>query len=613
VLLKVWISQRGFRTGYDSIDGHEASMIAAFLCASKRILSQMTPLMAFTAVLKFISETDFSKDTFSLNVREGGASFLASLGDTARPAAVLLLPVGVDADEACDGIVTETTVHYNILWHWSESSLSLLQDSARSSLHLIQNDSGSTENLFRDLLMQKSNFFEHYDLLFHFPVFSKRALLNWSEQNSSVSSEELRKKTQEALCDLTEWENATSSAIAVLNEALGSRVLSIRALYAPLSVKESDIKTHPLAAHSPRSIFSSIEPVWSPSETEPAESSASFDENGILCYATIGLVMNRENAHQRVTRGPFAEDTEKCERFRQFWGAKSQLRRFHDGSIVEACVWGSATQQASNQVPRGESIITEIVNYILRRHLPMYCGDEHCLDARCIRAVSNQLDFFLPASADVKSGLLITASTDVFQPNADAATLCRRAVEVVDQLRSIVASKLDGLPLGIESFVVMSPELRYTSFYPPSRHPLVVSAGGEGKDDIKANSKRRITKAVQVFPCVLNLQRSGRWPSDLVALRKIKTAMLLRIGDNLKEQFQIRSIPSQDYLDVFFHGYIFRFRLYTENEVMLLLPNIAAFRRVTGVTETEASTFSVVDLKGNKQVEITYEADQLVR
>lgn len=613
VLLKVWISQRGFRTGYDSMDAHEASMIAAYLCASKRILSQMTPLMAFTAVLKFISEADFSKEAHSFNVREGGASFVAALGDASRPAAMLLLPVGADADEACDGVVTESTVHYNLLWHWSESSLSILQQFARSSLRLIQNDSGSTENLFRDLFMTKSNFFESYDLFFHFPVFSSHSLLNWSEQES-FGSEELRKKTQEALCDLTAWENATSSAIATLSEALGSRVSSIKALFSPLSSKHSEGKTQSLAAFSPHAIYSSVVPVWSLSDAEPGSLSSSFDENSIICYATVGLVMNRENAHQRVTRGPFAEDAEQCEKFRQFWGSKSQLRRFHDGSIVEACVWGSATQQASNQVPRGESIITEIVNYIMHRHLPMYCGNDSNSDARCIRAVCNQLDYFLPASTDVTTGQLISSSSsDVFQPVADAATLCRRAVEVVDQLRGIVASKLDGLALGIESFVVMSPELRYTSFFPPAKHPIVASAGGEGKDEIKANSKKRITKAVQVFPCVLNLQRSGRWPSELVALRKIKTAMLIRIGDNLKEQFQIRSIPNEDYLDVLFQGYIFRFRLYTENEVMLLLPNIAAFRRVTGVTEAEASTFSVVDLKGNKQVEITYEADQLVR
>lgn len=34
--------------------------------------------------------------------------------------------------------------------------------------------------------------------------------------------------------------------------------------------------------------------------------------------------------------GPAADDTEEAERFKKFWGQKSELRRFKDGRIVVA-------------------------------------------------------------------------------------------------------------------------------------------------------------------------------------------------------------------------------------------------------------------------------------
>ena len=59
LVVQVWITQKEFRNGFDSIDSYTAAIIMSFLFNSRRILSQMSALMIFTATLKFIDEIDF--------------------------------------------------------------------------------------------------------------------------------------------------------------------------------------------------------------------------------------------------------------------------------------------------------------------------------------------------------------------------------------------------------------------------------------------------------------------------------------------------------------------------------------------------------------------------
>ena len=166
-----------------------------------------------------------------------------------------------------------------------------------------------------------------------------------------------------------------------------------------------------------------------------------------------------------------------------------------------------------------------------------------------IRSVCTQLEAFLPAAVDSATGVVArpdfsasTGSKPYYPDTADASTLCRRTVEAVDALRVVIISKVQGMPLQVESFRAASPSLRYSAFYPPCNHPVVLSAGGEGKAALKAHSGERINTLVHVHPVVLQMHRSGKWPADLEALRKVKTAMLIRLSENLKSQFQVRFI-----------------------------------------------------------------------
>lgn len=529
----------------DSMDGHEAAVLFLYLYSNKKILSQMTPLLAFTAALKFIVETHFDKEVLSIQAKRGDIS-AGELFNTLspRPAAALLMRVGEDGvcaggssvDDEVDG-EEGVSVDYNVLWRWSESSVVQLQAAAKKSLQLIQQNVDTSDIAFMELFIRKSNFFQECDLYFHFPVLDRSVILemvNRTKMGAAEGSLEYQqaRATDDSLCNLTPWQYATRSCYAVLNQALSGRVTAGHTLSQPVRSTQAGPGS-PLLPQTTISAPAYI-PVWSPDKSiKPSrgKSSAQF-------YVTVGIVLNRETSHQRVVRGPSADDIDGCERFRSFWGSKTQLRRFHDGTIVEACVWGSDAHQSGNQVARGEIICTEIARYILQRQLTYFCAEG-------VRSVCTQLEAFLPAAVDADTGLLLQpldshGGIKVFYPgSADAATLCRRAVEALDALRSIVVSKVQGMPLPVESFRACSAALRYSAYFPAVSHPLVLSAGGEGKVALKSHSGERVTTLVHVFPVVLQMHRSGKWPASLEALRKVKTAMLIRLCDNLKTQFQV--------------------------------------------------------------------------
>ena len=53
----------------------------------------------------------------------------------------------------------------------------------------------------------------------------------------------------------------------------------------------------------------------------------------------VGIILEKSTFARTLDRGPNAEEKEMAATFRKFWGEKSELRRFKDGSIVEATLW----------------------------------------------------------------------------------------------------------------------------------------------------------------------------------------------------------------------------------------------------------------------------------
>ncbi len=57
-----------------------------------------------------------------------------------------------------------------------------------------------------------------------------------------------------------------------------------------------------------------------------------------LDFLTFGILINPENAYNSIEKGPLADSSE-AQDFRDFWGNKSEMRRFKDGSICETVFW----------------------------------------------------------------------------------------------------------------------------------------------------------------------------------------------------------------------------------------------------------------------------------
>ncbi|KAJ8110016.1 hypothetical protein OPT61_g7029 [Boeremia exigua] len=256
---------------------------------------------------------------------------------------------------------------------------------------------------------------------------------------------------------------------------------------------------------------------WSISARKPHEKQR---KSIIISFAT-----DPANASRTVDHGPAAENKQEAAVFRKFWGEKSELRRFKDGSITESIVW--SVKDASS------SVLEQIVRYILQHHKIVQSADE--------------LKFTGDAFAHLVTAGRIQGASGVapFLPIMNAFATMEKDIRA-----------LEDLPLQLRSIRAADAQLRYASVEPPTAGHAPASV-------------------------VLQFEGSGRWPDDLCAIQRTKIAFLLRIADVLAESeseyvsrvgLENPSQPAQNqaYLDVTSAaGYTFRIRIYHDREVTL--------------------------------------------
>lgn len=239
----------------------------------------------------------------------------------------------------------------------------------------------------------------------------------------------------------------------------------------------------------------------------------------------VNFVTDPANANRTVDHGPAAESKQEAAAFRKFWGEKSELRRFKDGSITESVVW--TLKDAAS------SVIEQIVRYILQQHKIVHAVDE--------------LMFTGDAFAHFVSAGRIQGASGVapFLPIMNAFATMEKDIRA-----------LEDLPLQLRSIRAADAQLRYASVEPPTAGHAPASV-------------------------VLQFEGSGRWPDDLCAIQRTKIAFLLRIADLLTETeseyvsrvgLENSSQPAQNqaFLDVTSAaGFTFRIRIYHDREVTL--------------------------------------------
>ncbi|KAK4593427.1 hypothetical protein RGQ29_017509 [Quercus rubra] len=230
-------------------------------------------------------------------------------------------------------------------------------------------------------------------------------------------------------------------------------------------------------------------------------------------------VSSMENAFRVVDIGPNAENKEKAE-----------LRRFKDGTIAESTVWESEHWNR-------HLILKRISEYVLLRHLS--------LSKENIVHIVDQLDFSLLHG--------------VRDPISFSGSLLE-ALEVLSKRLRLIQD----IPLKVSSVQPLDPAFRFTSVFPPEPHPLAIDKG-----DVPRLQKL-MPSCIQPLEVMIQLEGSGNWPMDDIAIEKTKTAFLLKIGESLQNSWGMTCTATEDDVDVFMSGYVFRLKIWHERGLSLL-------------------------------------------
>ncbi|KAF2000997.1 Nrap protein [Amniculicola lignicola CBS 123094] len=243
----------------------------------------------------------------------------------------------------------------------------------------------------------------------------------------------------------------------------------------------------------------------------------------------VNFATDPANANRAVDHGPSAENKKDAAAFRQFWGEKSELRRFKDGSILESLVWSIK----DTSIP----VLEQIVLHVLQKHV----------SATIVETATFSSDGF---SRLIPSGRIQGQSgVTPFLPCMNAFAQLEKDIRA-----------LEGLPLNIRHLKAADAQLRYASIEPPTT----------------TGSVREPSSVVVQF------EGSARWPDDLCAIQRTKIAFLLKLSDLLavahpkniaRVGLENPSQPSQNqaFLDIILpSGFSFRLRIHHDREATLL-------------------------------------------
>eukprot|EP00127_Corallochytrium_limacisporum_P005133 Clim_evm39s199 gene=Clim_evmTU39s199 len=217
-----------------------------------------------------------------------------------------------------------------------------------------------------------------------------------------------------------------------------------------------------------------------------SDKSKTFD---VTCR--VNCVFDPEHAFRMVDTGPRADDDAAVELFRKFWGERAELRRFKDGSIVEAVVW-----QGNHN--RRHAIIGQIMRFVLRRQL-----------AECVVNVDGDLMTVLDP--------LISLDDE----NGDASpSISAQTANVFELLTSRMRS-LSGMPLRILDIHPLSPHLRHTALHAST----AIHSGEDGK-------------YFDLIDALIVVEGSGKWPSDREQSRAMLGAYAVQLMNAMEEQIE---------------------------------------------------------------------------
>ncbi|XP_009777139.1 uncharacterized protein [Nicotiana sylvestris] len=273
----------------------------------------------------------------------------------------------------------------------------------------------------------------------------------------------------------------------------------------------------------------SVRVIWrnTASECNFEEGLSELDNEPLL----IGMsVKSAELAFKMTVIGPSPEERDKALEFRKFWGEKATLRQFRDSRIAEVAVWEREEWER-------HLIIKDIAEHILSRHLS--------IPKEKIIPIGDQLDFCL------------------LHRDVDPISFSKSLLVALEELSKRLL-QLNDIPLKVSTVQPLDSAFRMTSVFPPMPHPLAQEKGV----DIKL--RKPVSTCINPVEVMIQLEGSGNWPMDEIAIEKTKTAFLLRIAESLQNNWGMMFTATEDDVDVLMSGYAFRLKISHERALSLV-------------------------------------------
>nr|XP_022330549.1 nucleolar protein 6-like isoform X1 [Crassostrea virginica] len=264
-----------------------------------------------------------------------------------------------------------------------------------------------------------------------------------------------------------------------------------------------------------------------------------------LGSVVVGLQLNPESAFSVLDKGPPADSPEAKE-FREFWGDKSELRRFKDGSVCEAVPWTKKSLLSEKR-----SVCCRVVQHVLQRHVG--------ISPEAVKCFSDQLDPLLQCS--VNNNLGERYGTGEEQHND--------VIQKYDELCKLLRN-LKELPLSINSIQGSAPVFRYSEVFPPL--PAMCSKDhkvGKGGRDTPQNYPKGCPDFNMSLKVICLLEGSGKWPDEKKPFNRLMAAFHIQLGESIKTQYGLPVSVYPRHIDVVKDNYVFRVTLGYTREIAL--------------------------------------------
>lgn len=483
-MLKVWLRQRELDVGYGGFSGFVMSMYVVYLLSRKKLNKMMSNYQIMRNVLLHLSKENWTEEGPDL------------CGDKSDPNQ----PTHEDFHQTFDCVFVDITGYVNLCSEMTKSTFLRVKQEAELAVRFLED---KTVDSFHVLFMVPVKFCRKFDHIFH---------IDKMEQFKD-SVENLKK--QDSLLDFGgNYVHAVIPDImSLIHRALIKRIHLAQIKQDP--VTEWDVDTNP-----PSILNQKI---------------------------TIGLLLNPEFAFSSIDKGPPA-DSQEAKEFRSFWGIKSELRRFRDGSITEAVPW---TREKT--IDRKRIVCSYVVKEVLKRWASL----------TDITYIGDQLDTVLSLPVESCDGSLKYGTGE-----EQHAAILQSYENLCKVLRN-----LKDLPLTINSIQGTSPVFRFAEVFP------VLPATFYCHSKVSTNTKDPRLLPIAEKPCppytastkvVCMLEGSGQWPEDKDAFRRIKAALHITLGEILSNQHNMPLVIHTDHVDIKYENYVFRLELQYLREIALL-------------------------------------------